>query len=64
MDLNNLYLCPGDNKAVMYNDRSILESHHVASAWYLLVSDERFNFVSSLSTAEFKRFVSCQYLGK
>jgi len=53
---NAFLVATGDNKAVMYNDRSILESHHVASAWYLLVSDERFNFVSSLSTAEFKRF--------
>ena len=40
----------------MYNDRSVLESHHVASAWYLLVSDERYNFLSGLSSAEFKRF--------
>lgn len=53
---NAFLVAVGDTKAVMYNDRAVLESHHVASAWYLLVSDERYNFCSGLSTAEFKRF--------
>lgn len=39
----------------MYNDHSVLENHHVASAWKLLVSDDRFNFLSHLEVAEFKR---------
>ena len=38
---NAFLVAVGDTKAVMYNDRAVLESHHVASAWYLLVSDER-----------------------
>lgn len=38
---NAFLVAIGDTKAVMYNDRAVLESHHVASAWYLLVSDER-----------------------
>ena len=38
---NAFLVAVGDTKAVMYNDRAVLESHHVASAWYLLTSDER-----------------------
>ena len=39
---NAFLVATGDAKAIMYNDRSVLESHHVASAWYLLVSNERY----------------------
>ncbi|KAL5260573.1 hypothetical protein ACHWQZ_G010653 [Mnemiopsis leidyi] len=53
---NAFLVAVGDTKAVMYNDRAVLESHHVASAWYLLTSDERYNFCSGLSATEFKRF--------
>jgi hypothetical protein len=43
---NAFLVAVGDTKAVMYNDRAVLESHHVASAWYLLTSDERFDYLS------------------
>ena len=49
---NAFLVAVGDTKAVMYNDRAVLESHHVASAWYLLTSDERLGttlFVFALS---------------
>ena len=39
----------------MYNDHSVLENHHVASAWKLLTSDSRYNFLKQLEPAEFKR---------
>lgn len=44
-----------DKKATLYNDRSVLENHHAASAWQLLTKAEN-NFVEQLDAAEFKRF--------
>lgn len=41
--------------AVLYNDRSVLENHHAAAAWNLLLSKPEFNFLKNLETAEFKR---------
>ncbi|XP_071134245.1 cGMP-inhibited 3',5'-cyclic phosphodiesterase 3A-like isoform X2 [Mytilus edulis] len=43
-------------QAVMYNDRSVLENHHAAAAWRLLLSDPKCLFLSALEPAEFKRF--------
>lgn len=45
-----------DPKAILYNDRSVLENHHAASAWRLLMSDPRYNWTQHLEAAEFKRF--------
>jgi cGMP-inhibited 3',5'-cyclic phosphodiesterase A len=42
--------------AVLYNDRSVLESHHAASAWRLFLTDPKFNWLCHLEKAEFKRF--------
>ncbi|XP_077453325.1 cGMP-inhibited 3',5'-cyclic phosphodiesterase 3A-like [Stigmatopora argus] len=43
-------------QAVLYNDRSVLENHHAASAWNLLLSRPEFNFLLNLDHREFKRF--------
>ncbi|XP_061678698.1 cGMP-inhibited 3',5'-cyclic phosphodiesterase 3A-like isoform X2 [Syngnathoides biaculeatus] len=43
-------------QAVLYNDRSVLENHHAASAWNLLLSRPEFNFLVNLDHREFKRF--------
>ncbi|XP_077424261.1 cGMP-inhibited 3',5'-cyclic phosphodiesterase 3A-like isoform X2 [Vanacampus margaritifer] len=43
-------------QAVLYNDRSVLENHHAASAWNLLLSRPEFNFLINLEHTEFKRF--------
>ncbi|GFS82876.1 cGMP-inhibited 3',5'-cyclic phosphodiesterase B [Nephila pilipes] len=43
-------------QAVLYNDRSVLENHHAASAWNLFLSRPEYNFLCHLDTAEFKRF--------
>ncbi|XP_061773081.1 cGMP-inhibited 3',5'-cyclic phosphodiesterase 3A-like [Nerophis ophidion] len=43
-------------QAVLYNDRSVLENHHAASAWNLLLSRPEFNFLANLDHVEFKRF--------
>lgn len=35
--------------------RSVLENHHAAAAWNLLLSKADFNFLKNLETAEFKK---------
>ncbi|XP_056409063.1 cGMP-inhibited 3',5'-cyclic phosphodiesterase 3A-like [Hyla sarda] len=43
-------------QAVLYNDRSVLENHHAASAWNLFLSRPEYNFLVNLDHMEFKRF--------
>uniref|UniRef100_A0A3B3QMF8 Phosphodiesterase n=1 Tax=Paramormyrops kingsleyae TaxID=1676925 RepID=A0A3B3QMF8_9TELE len=43
-------------QAVLYNDRSVLENHHAASAWSLYLSQPEYNFLANLDHVEFKRF--------
>lgn len=43
-------------EAILYNDRSVLENHHAAAAWSLLLSNDECNFLKFLDKAEFKRF--------
>ncbi|KAM4592601.1 cGMP-inhibited 3',5'-cyclic phosphodiesterase 3B [Odontesthes bonariensis] len=43
-------------QAVLYNDRSVLENHHAASAWSLYLSQPEYNFLINLDHVEFKRF--------
>ncbi|XP_062860219.1 cGMP-inhibited 3',5'-cyclic phosphodiesterase 3A isoform X1 [Trichomycterus rosablanca] len=43
-------------QAVLYNDRSVLENHHAASAWNLFMSHPEYNFLGNLNHVEFKRF--------
>uniref|UniRef100_A0A3B3INJ9 Phosphodiesterase n=1 Tax=Oryzias latipes TaxID=8090 RepID=A0A3B3INJ9_ORYLA len=43
-------------QALLYNDRSVLENHHAASAWNLFMSQPEYNFLMNLEHVEFKRF--------
>ena len=43
-------------QAVLYNDRSVLENHHIAASWDLLTSVPANNFLENLDEAEMKRF--------
>uniref|UniRef100_UPI00398F341B cGMP-inhibited 3',5'-cyclic phosphodiesterase 3A n=1 Tax=Pristiophorus japonicus TaxID=55135 RepID=UPI00398F341B len=43
-------------QAILYNDRSVLENHHAASAWNLFMSQQEYNFLVNLDHVEFKRF--------
>nr|XP_020455859.1 cGMP-inhibited 3',5'-cyclic phosphodiesterase A-like isoform X1 [Monopterus albus] len=43
-------------QALLYNDRSVLENHHAASAWNLFLSQPEYNFLVNLEHVEFKRF--------
>ena len=51
--LNNHFLQSTKHEyAITYNDQSILESHHVASSWKLLLQDEC-NFLKGLSKDQY-----------
>ncbi|XP_072045940.1 LOW QUALITY PROTEIN: cGMP-inhibited 3',5'-cyclic phosphodiesterase 3A-like [Amphiura filiformis] len=53
---NAFLVATGAPQALLYNDRSVLENHHAASSWSLFVSKPEFNFLSSLDSAELRRF--------
>ncbi|KAJ8245423.1 hypothetical protein GJAV_G00270570 [Gymnothorax javanicus] len=53
---NAFLVATGAPQAVLYNDRSVLENHHAASAWNLFMSRPDYNFLSNLDHVEFKRF--------
>lgn len=40
---------------MLYNDRSVLENHHAAASWDLLMSVPENNFLANLDEAELKR---------
>uniref|UniRef100_A0A915KCW2 Phosphodiesterase n=1 Tax=Romanomermis culicivorax TaxID=13658 RepID=A0A915KCW2_ROMCU len=52
---NAFLVATGDPKAILYNDRSVLENHHASSAWKLLSKSPN-NFIEHLDPAEYKRF--------
>jgi len=57
--VNNQFLQQTKHEyAVTYNDQSILESHHVASAWQLLLQDDC-NFLKGLSKEQYLEFRDC-----
>lgn len=45
-----------DKKAILYNDRSVLENHHIASAFNILLFGEDCNFLLNMEKDEFKLF--------
>ncbi|TNN86637.1 cGMP-inhibited 3',5'-cyclic phosphodiesterase B [Liparis tanakae] len=53
---NAFLVATNASQAVLYNDRSVLENHHAASAWSLYLSRPEFNFLANLDHVEFKRF--------
>jgi hypothetical protein len=42
-----------DPRAILYNDKSILENHHLASSFSVL-SKQECNFISELPQADYK----------
>ncbi|KAJ3130049.1 cAMP-specific 3',5'-cyclic phosphodiesterase 4D [Nowakowskiella sp. JEL0407] len=54
--LNNAFLMKqSDYKAILYNDRSILENHHLASSFQILLQEEC-NFLESMTIEEYRVF--------
>ncbi|KAJ1334850.1 hypothetical protein BSLG_008004 [Batrachochytrium salamandrivorans] len=50
---NNFLVNTYDQKALLYNDKSVLENHHVASSFNVLLQPKN-NFLSHLSKTDFK----------
>ncbi|ETN73619.1 3'5'-cyclic nucleotide phosphodiesterase [Necator americanus] len=50
---NNFHIQSGSNFALLYNDRSVLENHHVSSC-YRLMKDEDKNIFNHLTRDEFR----------
>ncbi|KAJ3090896.1 Calcium/calmodulin-dependent 3',5'-cyclic nucleotide phosphodiesterase 1C [Quaeritorhiza haematococci] len=54
---NNFLVATQDNKALMYNDRSVLENHHLASAFQVLVKPENnCNFLKHMKQSDYRMF--------
>lgn len=52
---NNFHVMSGSDTALLYNDRAVLENHHVSAAFRLMKEGEN-NIVSNLSREEFREF--------
>ena len=50
---NNFLIATSDPRALLYNDKSVLENHHCSSAFKVLTKPEN-NFLSSLEKKSFK----------
>ena len=54
--VNNMFLVNiSDSMAVKYNDRSVLENHHIAASFSVMYSDPQCNWTRKMSRDEFKR---------
>ncbi|KAL5006121.1 hypothetical protein ScPMuIL_017279 [Solemya velum] len=52
---NNFHIMTGSEVAVVYNDRAVLENHHISASFRMLKEDEC-NILSNLSREEFREF--------
>lgn len=52
---NNFHVMSRSETALIYNDRSVLENHHISAAFRLLADDDQ-NILSNLSKEEYKEF--------
>ncbi|KAJ3416597.1 hypothetical protein HDV05_000879 [Chytridiales sp. JEL 0842] len=53
--VNNQFMITTVNaKAILYNDRSVLENHHLAASWQILLKDDS-NFLAHLTPDTFKQ---------
>ncbi|KAJ7425033.1 Calcium/calmodulin-dependent 3',5'-cyclic nucleotide phosphodiesterase 1C [Pitangus sulphuratus] len=51
---NNFHIQTRSDSAILYNDRSVLENHHVSAAYRLLQDDEEMNILSNLSKDDWR----------
>ncbi|KAK3915870.1 Calcium/calmodulin-dependent 3',5'-cyclic nucleotide phosphodiesterase 1 [Frankliniella fusca] len=52
---NNFHVMSGSDTALLYNDRAVLENHHISAAFRALREDEC-NILQNLSREEFREF--------
>ncbi|XP_061653831.1 dual specificity calcium/calmodulin-dependent 3',5'-cyclic nucleotide phosphodiesterase 1A isoform X2 [Phyllopteryx taeniolatus] len=51
---NNFHIQTRSDTAILYNDRSVLESHHVSAAYRLLQEDDEMNILYNLSKDDWR----------
>ncbi|CAL9689234.1 unnamed protein product [Knipowitschia caucasica] len=51
---NNFHIQTRSDSAILYNDRSVLESHHVSAAYRLLQEDDEMNILCNLSKDDWR----------
>ncbi|XP_034949629.1 calcium/calmodulin-dependent 3',5'-cyclic nucleotide phosphodiesterase 1-like [Chelonus insularis] len=54
---NNFHVMAGSDTALLYNDRAVLENHHV-SASFRIMKEEEFNILRNLSKEDYRKFRS------
>ncbi|XP_076316615.1 dual specificity calcium/calmodulin-dependent 3',5'-cyclic nucleotide phosphodiesterase 1A-like isoform X1 [Tachypleus tridentatus] len=52
---NNFHVMSGSDTALLYNDRAVLENHHLSAAFKLL-KEEDYNILQNFSKEEFREF--------
>uniref|UniRef100_UPI00358F0D58 dual specificity calcium/calmodulin-dependent 3',5'-cyclic nucleotide phosphodiesterase 1A-like n=1 Tax=Myxine glutinosa TaxID=7769 RepID=UPI00358F0D58 len=53
---NNFHIQTRSDTAILYNDRSVLENHHVSAAYRLMQEDEEMNILMGLSKDDWREF--------
>ncbi|XP_009297150.3 dual specificity calcium/calmodulin-dependent 3',5'-cyclic nucleotide phosphodiesterase 1A isoform X4 [Danio rerio] len=53
---NNFHIQTRSDAAILYNDRSVLESHHVSASYRLLQDDDEMNILYNLSKDDWREF--------
>ncbi|XP_057618532.1 dual specificity calcium/calmodulin-dependent 3',5'-cyclic nucleotide phosphodiesterase 1C isoform X1 [Chionomys nivalis] len=53
---NNFHIQTRSDPAILYNDRSVLENHHLSAAYRLLQDDEEMNILVNLSKDDWREF--------
>jgi hypothetical protein len=52
---NNFLIATSDKRAMFYNDKSVLENHHCAAAFQLLIRENN-NFLNGMDKKQYKAF--------
>ncbi|XP_030877308.1 calcium/calmodulin-dependent 3',5'-cyclic nucleotide phosphodiesterase 1C-like [Leptonychotes weddellii] len=53
---NNFHIQTRSDPAILYNDKSVLENHHLSAAYRLLQEDEEMNILINLSKDDWREF--------
>ncbi|XP_073921362.1 dual specificity calcium/calmodulin-dependent 3',5'-cyclic nucleotide phosphodiesterase 1C isoform X4 [Castor canadensis] len=53
---NNFHIQTRSDPAILYNDRSVLENHHLSATYRLLQEDEEMNILVNLSKDDWREF--------
>uniref|UniRef100_S4RCU1 PDEase domain-containing protein n=1 Tax=Petromyzon marinus TaxID=7757 RepID=S4RCU1_PETMA len=55
---NNFHIQTRSDVAILYNDRSVMENHHVSTAYRIMQADEDANILINLSNRDYRIFLT------